>query len=133
MAKLKDQSADRLAEYFVEYLFKHYGGSRHVRRVAAWIGLVILGIQRGAGKNWHIQRSRQLWFHHGNRIFKVKYDHHVGGKAGGGIEIVEVLPGKGSPEGESVAQMRDLAEAEQFYNQAPVLFNKLAKHTHAAG
>jgi hypothetical protein len=29
--------------------------------------------------------------------------------------------------------MRDLAEAEQFYNQAPVLFNKLAKHTNAAG
>jgi hypothetical protein len=44
---------------------------------------------------------------------KAKYNHEVGAR--GGIEIVEVLSGRGAPEGDVVIQVRNLAEAEDCY------------------
>src|SRR5579862_1225619 len=122
MSKLDGVSADRIAEYFVKYLFKDFRGTSHVRRVAAWVGLIVLGIQRGAGHDWYISHRRQLWFSYAARTFKVKYNHRV--EPQGGIEIVEVLPEQGSPEGDSVTTVKDLAEAERFYNEAPVIFRE---------
>src|SRR5262249_39402797 len=37
MAEATAASVERLANYFVNYLFDRYQGSRHVRRVATWI------------------------------------------------------------------------------------------------
>jgi hypothetical protein len=62
MARLPGEPAERLADYFVTYLFDQYKGSRHVRRVASWVGLVILGIEKVVGQDWQIPRSRQLEF-----------------------------------------------------------------------
>jgi hypothetical protein len=122
MAQLARVSAELLADHFVNYLFDEYRGSRHVRRVASWVGLIVLGIQRVAGNNWKVPRNRQLRFEFQGRSFKAKYNHRAGTR--GGIDIVEILEGRGSPEGETVASVTNLREAENFYNSAPVLLRR---------
>ena len=37
---------ERLVDNFIAYLFENYAGSRHVRRVASWVGLIVLAIDR---------------------------------------------------------------------------------------
>jgi hypothetical protein len=37
---------EALADYFVRYLFEEYHGTRHVRRIASWVGFVVKGIER---------------------------------------------------------------------------------------
>jgi|SRR5882724_7359740 len=131
MPRLRGETAERLADYFVAYLFRQYTGTRHVRRVASWVGLVILGIQEVAGQQWKVPRSRQLEFEIGGRTFKAKYDHHAGPR--GGISIIEVLPGRGSPEGDTVVTIRNLREAGAFYDDAQRTFRTfLARRRGAA-
>ena len=45
MTKLADATPERIADHFVNYLFAEYYGDRHVRRVASWVGLIVLGIE----------------------------------------------------------------------------------------
>jgi len=127
MAKLAQAPSELVADHFVKYLFEDYRGSRHVRRVASWVGLIVLGIQRAAGKNWKIPRNRQLRFEFQGRAFKAKYSHTAGKR--GGIEIIEILPGQGSPEGKTVASITNLRDAEDFYNQAPSLLGDFVART----
>lgn len=122
MPKLPNASAEQLSNHFVKYLYEQYRGNRHVRRVAAWVGLIVLGIQRVAGEDWKVPRNRQLRFEYQGRAFKVKYNHKVGKR--GGIEVLEVLPGQGSPEGKQVAAIANLSEAEDFYNLAPKVIQR---------
>src|ERR1017187_9483761 len=120
MARLTGASAEQVASYFVSYLFKNYPTNKHVRRVAAWIGFIVCGIGRIVGATWHIPKVRQLQFDYAGHQFKAKFNHKIGkGKAldRGGIEIVEVFPGRGSPEGEVVISIATLREAEDFYNR----------------
>ncbi len=68
--------------------------------------------------NWEIpeNRTRQLFFHFRGRTIalKFKHPHTIGGKSG--MVIVEMI---GINEGETLVTIRDLEEAEQFYNEAP--------------
>ena len=43
----------------------------------------------------------------------------------GGVEIVEVLPERGSPDGEVVVRLTNLEGVERFYNHAPMIFQRL--------
>jgi len=52
-------SLDRIADHFVNYLFDEYRGSRHVRRVAAWIGFILKAIER-SGAAVTRNRERQV-------------------------------------------------------------------------
>jgi hypothetical protein len=106
-------SAERLADHFVSYLFDKYQGSRHVRRVASWIGFIILAAEKVAAGTLGQNRERQILFRYKTRSFKAKYDHKVGRR--GGIKIIEVLSGRGAPEGEVVMEVKNLAEAEACY------------------
>lgn len=106
-------SAERLADHFVSYLFDEYKGSRHVRRVASWIGFIIKAIEKIAGPTLRQNRKRQIMFVYKGRQFKAKYNHKVGSR--GGLEIVEVLPERGSPEGGVLFQVKNLADAEVCY------------------
>ncbi len=124
MPKIIGSSPEFMANYFVNYLFDKYGEARHVRRVASWIGLIVLGIEKISGQSWKVPRMRQLWFDYAGRSFKARYNHEVGKK--GGIEIVEVLPGAGAPEGSVLYTIADLKSAEEFYNNAPKIFQQLA-------
>jgi hypothetical protein len=112
MGKLTGASAERLANYFVDYLYDNYRGSRHVRRVASWTGLLVLGIEH-LGAKARIPRTRQLVFAYKDRSFKLKYNHKAGPR--GGIDVVEVLQGRGMPEGSTMRSIRSLSEAERFY------------------
>lgn len=122
MSPFTQAPAELLADHFVNYLFQNYQGSRHVRRVASWVGLVVLGIQRAAGNDWKVPRNRQLQFGFQGRSFKAKYNHKTGPR--GGIEIVEVLEGRGSPEGNAVVSIANLHEAEDFYNRSPLILQE---------
>lgn len=115
MAKLTGAPSERLATHFVDYLYEEYRGSRHVRRVAAWVGLIVLGIERLAGHNWRIPRNRQLRFDCSGSSYKAKYNHRAGPR--GGIDIVEVLQGRGAREGRTVSSIRSLADAQRFYDE----------------
>ena len=70
-------------------------------------------------------RSRQLKFTFQSRTFKVKYDHSIGGR--GGIQIVEVLSRRGSPEGDGVIEIKSLSEAEKFYNDAEEMLRQFLR------
>jgi hypothetical protein len=110
----KDFSAERMAEHFVNYMFEGYSGhARHVRRVAAWLGFLTLGIDK-IKDSWHDSNSRQLIFEKDGQKYKVRYNHAV--RPNGGIEIVEVGPGRGSPDGAIAVQISSLHDAARFYD-----------------
>ena len=106
-------SAERLADHFVSYLFDQYQGSRHVRRVASWIGFIIIAVEKIADGTLGQNRQRQIVFRYKGRQFKTKYDHKAGPR--GGIDILEVLSSRGTPEGGKVMQITNLTEAETCY------------------
>ena len=113
MAQLVQAAPDRLATHFIDYLFEEYQGSRHVRRVGAWIGFIIMGVRRLGVSAWRVPRKRQLVFEHAGRQYKVKYNHLAGRR--GGVDIVEILSGRGAPEGQTITSITSLREAERFY------------------
>ena len=66
---------DRVANHFVNYLFDECQGSRHVRRVASWVGLILKGIERSGAENLTFHRTRQLTFDYKGQRFKARYNH----------------------------------------------------------
>lgn len=106
-------SSEQLADYFMKYLVENYSDSRHVRRVATWVGFILKAIERASGGNFSLNRSRQIHFEYRGHTFKAKYHHHAGVK--GGIQIIEVLPSQGSPEGAKAMSITNLDEAEVAY------------------
>lgn len=114
MKKSENVGAERLADHFTAYLFKRYTNNQHVRRVASWVGLIVLGIEKLADKR-HIPRSRQLHFEYKGKLYKGKFNHHAGKR--GGIEIVEIGTGKGQPELGTICTITNLAEAAAFYDK----------------
>ena len=107
-------SPERIADQFINYLFDEYGGDTlHVRRVASWLGLIALGVDR-VKDQWSRSHSRQLVFEAGSKRYKVKYDHAI--KPRGGIAIVEIAKAQGSPEIGVVRSISSLQEAADFYD-----------------
>lgn len=114
-------SAERMSEYFINYLTRQYSGNaRHVYRVAPWLGLIALGIEK-IKDSWRIGSSRQLIFEKGKKRYKARYEHGIkrGGQRGG-IEIVEVAKSPGSPDITIAKQIGSLAEAENFYKNPKI-------------
>jgi hypothetical protein len=105
---------ERIANHFVYYLTKKYNGGFHVQRVASWIGFIVLGLAKVRGVRMNLRRSRQLEFSYKNRKFKVKFNHAVSKR--GGIDVVEILPGRGEPEGNKVLEIKTLSDAENAYH-----------------
>ena len=105
-------SADRMAEEYLAYLFKSRANDRHVRRVASWLGLLILGVEK-IKRKWWVSHTRQLCFEARGRRFKAKFDHQP--RPGGGIHFVEVQPTHGQPEIGTVKVITNLSEAAQFF------------------
>ena len=120
---------EALAEYFVRYLFEEYHGTRHVRRIASWVGFIVKGIERVVGQSFQLRRSRQIGFDYHGRRFKVRYIHRSRGCPRGGVQIVEVLPGRGEPQGEIVVEIGSLSDAERVYHSLGQQLNAfLAAH-----
>ncbi|HEY2961399.1 MAG TPA: hypothetical protein VGJ37_03235 [Pyrinomonadaceae bacterium] len=122
-------SPERLADDFVSALFDEYQGSRHVRRVASWIGFVVKGVDKVASGTLRREQKWQIMFDYKERQFKVKYNHKTGSR--GGLDIVEVLPGRGAPEGGMVVQVTNLSEAEDCYLGLKWLLDSFIKHNSA--
>lgn len=125
----KPLTSEALAEYFVRYLFEEYHGTRHVRRVASWVGFIVKGIERVIGQNFQLRRSRQIGFEYHGRQFKVKYVHRTKACPRGSVQILEVSPGRGAPEGNIVVEIGSLADAERVYQSLGQQLNAfLAAH-----
>jgi hypothetical protein len=105
---------ERLANYFVGYLFDQYKGSNHVRRVATWIGFIVKAIERASGGDIQRNRSRQVLFGFRGHTFKIRYNHKAGPR--GGIEIVESLDLQGRPDALPCVTITNLGEAEDVYH-----------------
>lgn len=114
MAQAQKVGTELIAEYFVNYLFDDFKGVRHVRRVATWIGFLLKAIEKLPGVSFTRSRSRQLTFEYRDRRFKVRYSHKI--KPRGGIEFIEVLSGRGAPEGKPVLSVGSLSGAETTYH-----------------
>jgi hypothetical protein len=124
MATATTVSVERLADYFVNYLFDRYQGTRHVRRVATWIGFLLKAIERAAAGSLRASRTRQITFHYKGRRFKARYRHRVGnGLPRGGIQIVEVFPRRGAPEGSVAVSVTSLSQAEDVYRKLEALLD----------
>jgi|ERR1035438_7514126 hypothetical protein len=108
------KSTESIANHFVYYLVKKYNGGFHVQRVASWIGFIVLGLAKVRGIKISLRRSRQLEFEYKKRRFKVKFNHTIGKR--GGIDIIEILTGRGEPEGGTVLGIKTLLEAENAYH-----------------
>jgi hypothetical protein len=110
----EDFSADRMTELFLAYLFKNRANDRHVRRVASWLGLLILGVEKIKDK-WWLSHSRQLCFEIGSKRYKARFDHKIGQR--GGIEFVEIAKTQGQPDIRVARQISDLASAAAFFRR----------------
>ena len=78
---------EALPDYFVRYLFEKYHGTRHVRRVASWVGFVVKSIERVVGATFERRRSRQIEFDYHGRQFKVRYVHRTKASPRDGIRL----------------------------------------------
>jgi hypothetical protein len=123
-------SVERLADHFVAYLFDEYAGSRHVRRVASWVGFVLKAIDGIADGSVRQNRKRQVVFDFAGRHFKARYNHKAGAR--GGIEIVEFAKGQGSPDVAVAVQVASLNDAEEVYRNLRVLLEEYLDVEHAA-
>jgi|SRR5271170_3838889 hypothetical protein len=107
-------SAERMAEVYLGYLFAHYPKNRHIRRVAGWLGMLLLGVEKIADK-WWVSHTRQLCFEVRGKRYKAKFDHKIGSR--GGITFVEVKPQRGQPEIRVAKRISNLTDAEAFYRK----------------
>jgi hypothetical protein len=123
--RASQKSPDFYAEYFVGYLFRNYGHSYHVRRIASWIGFIVKAVEGVVGSSFSRHRSRQLVFDYKSRHFKVRYHHGAGTR--GGVDIVEVLPGRGTPDGGVVVSMANLSDAEDVYKSLRKRLDRFVK------
>ena len=98
MPQLVNATPERIANHFVNNLFEQNSDSLHIRRVAFWVGLIVLGIEKVASARY-VPGARQLRFDYNNQTYKATFNHHAGGSQRGGIDIIEILPGRKSPEG----------------------------------
>jgi hypothetical protein len=78
MATSASISAERLADHFVNYLFDTYQGTRHVRRVATWIGFLFKSVENLPGAHLEQRRQRQVSFDYAGHRFKARYNHKAG-------------------------------------------------------
>jgi hypothetical protein len=85
-----------------------------VRRVATWIGFLLRALAPVAGNSLRLNRARQVVFEYRGRRFKARFNHQAAFR--GGIDIVEVLPGRGEPDGDIVIRVTSLAEAEEAHH-----------------
>ncbi len=120
--KRADATAEGIAGYFVGFLVEKFPRRRHVRRVASWVGFIVLGIKK-LTVNYRILHTRQLRFDYAGRSFKAKFNHEAGPR--GGIDIVEIVPGKRSPEGAIICSITNLEEAANFYDAPEPYFETL--------
>lgn len=117
--KLSQATSEAIVDYFVNYLFAEYSDSRHVRRVASWVGLIVLGIEKLAGSRY-VPRRRQFRFEYSGKSYKAKFNHKAGPR--GGIDIVEIGDGRGSPEVQIIHSITNLQEAAAFYDDPARFF-----------
>ncbi|HEY0283446.1 MAG TPA: hypothetical protein VGC27_12580 [Rhizomicrobium sp.] len=110
--KDEDFSAERMAEISLAKLFRHRVDSEHLRRVASWLGLLILGVEKIKDR-WWVSHSKQLCFEFDGRRFEARYNHRI--EPHGGIEIVEVEPKSGKSDISVAKVIANLKDAAKFF------------------
>jgi hypothetical protein len=115
--KDKDFSAERMAEAYLAKLFPDKADNPHLRHVASWLGLLLLGVEEIKDR-WWLSRTKHLCFEFDGRRFKARYNHRL--KPRGGIEIIEVEPKSGRTDIGVAKVISNLKDAAKFF-RAPRL------------
>ena len=110
--KDEDFSAERMAEISLAKLFRNRVDSPHLRRIASWLGLLVLGVEKIKDR-WWVSTSKQLCFEFDGRRFKARYNPRL--KPHGGIEIVEVESKPGQPDIGIAKAISNLKDAAKFF------------------
>jgi hypothetical protein len=71
---------------------------------------------KASSESFERHHSRRIRFDYHGRQFKVPDVHRTKASPRGGIQIVEVLPGRGAPEGNVVVEISSLADAARLPN-----------------
>jgi len=127
MSKNNGNAIERLTYYYVNYIVKNHSDSYHIRRIVSWVPLILKGIDKLPGAAPECLRIRQASFSYKNKKFKARYNHKIGSR--GGVEIIEVLPGPGSPDGKTVLEIKNFSDAEKCYNSFQNTINNFIKNT----
>lgn len=106
----KTTTPEQVAEAFVGQLLSEHGKESQARRVAAWAGLIALGIERLTGKTWQAGPAAEFAFDYYDRRFAARFESGPGRR--GAVTIMEI-PGDGHPI--KLATIASLREAEEFY------------------
>ena len=72
MPQLVNATPERIANHFVNNLFEQNSDSLHIRRVAFWVGLIVLGIEKVASARY-VPGARQLRFDYNNQTYKATF------------------------------------------------------------
>ena len=108
----EDLSAEHMAEVYLAQLFRNKTDNPHLRLVASWLGLLILGIEK-IKDIWWVSHTKQLCFEFDGRRFETRYNHRL--KPHGGIEIVEVELKPGKPDIGVAKVISNLKDAAKFF------------------
>jgi hypothetical protein len=110
--KDKDFSAERMAEISLAKLFRNRTDSPQLRRVASWLGLLVLGVEKIKDR-WWVSHTKQLCFEFDGRRFEARYNPRL--EPHGGIEIVEVEAKSGKPDISVAKAISNLKDAAKFF------------------
>ena len=110
--KDEDFSAERMAEISLARLFRNRVDCKHLRRVASWLGLLVLGVEKIKDR-WWVSTSKQLCFEFDGRRFEARYNPRL--EPHGGIEIVEVEVKSGKPDISVAKAIANLKDAAKFF------------------
>jgi hypothetical protein len=106
-------SADRMCEFFRDYIAREFGDKLKIMRIMPWLNLIAHGIDMRKTRWWAVG-ERQLHFEVADgKRYKAKFDHDLGFR--GGIVIIEIATTPGEPEIETVESIRSDAEAKEFF------------------
>ena len=108
----EDFSAERMAEVYLAKIFPDQADNPHMRQVASWLGVLMLGVEKIKDK-WWVSHNKQLCFEFDGRRFKAQYNDRL--EPHGGIEIIEVEAKTGQSDIGIAKVISNLKDAMKFF------------------
>jgi hypothetical protein len=102
-----EMSLEMLSNHFLGVLS---GKSRHVQRVASWLGLVLVGLKNMRATDVRTYYKQRLRFCYRGKEYVLHYRHDLGGR--GGLALYDKATSR------VVFEMCSMEDAERFYTSA---------------
>lgn len=96
---------------------------KKARRVASWIGPILKAIDKIAEPR--LIHKRQVAFTYGGKKFKARFNHFISWK--GGVEIINVRPWQGSPDGKQIVEIKNKNDVKPACDSLKSKLDKFVK------